>query len=790
MTNKEVLTDELDEESVNLIKWIDAPENLQGLDLVLAGMDLILTAISKIKNYLNLSSIYSPKILSDDISPLRSILMRLKISGDITVEEKMSHPLHGTIGAHPFYALIGEVGLRYELLTKEQIEFASIIILTCKSLENTEPKKSGNRTRTSAINSALNSTRLLLIKNEQLPEPEDKLFNTYKKIQEIISCNRGTRYYAQIEIALRYFIDGTGGIKRNRTTIRNTIIDLTDFPGKKSLLQYQEKSKKNAEQKDSGLSANEQMDEIIYSTTCLPDQKWPMFKSRAELAIQLRHIKSATETANQFLCFDGRNLTDAEVGSVISTLRNLEGTSQKQNISKTNIEAYVLACAVMFTSKKPNQLKNLLIAKSTEKVKNLNKNNIYYFYKNGLLCFPTLKPKSNPSFKNRSLEGALPSSDWSSLPIGDYIGDIMKTLPAYEFLCQENTSDYIPAFREDFKIIIKKAEAFFKKKDLPGRKHDLDRISEIMFRRSYYIRGYLGASSLVFGKWHRLSDTSMHYLNLKEETAHNLYTATVSHVLKLCNEPSKIFFPLAHTQPNFSDKNIGSKITPHIDVVTNGAMRLIENIQCASANYCSNDFWIDLHNAKAAYLDYMLRFTLGLRDVRAPITNWERIDPNKKTVLISDKDDIHGTYSRILPLCDVVWIELMSWHKHLTRWKHKYTDIMKHESNTHWIAPFLVRTGDGVKIVGPTNPYVREYIMTAIPELKLPRNCARHFLCSQLVESGCRGELIETFLGHSHLGRELQGKFSALSVKQSIEELRTHLNIIAKDIGFKNSRDY
>jgi hypothetical protein len=232
---------------------------------------------------------------------------------------------------------------------------------------------------------------------------------------------------------------------------------------------------------------------------------------------------------------------------------------------------------------------------------------------------------------------------------------------------------------------------------------------------------------------------------------------------------------------------VGAPIVPLDRTVQALAHSLDKALTHARSTPLADDALLILHNAFTQYVHALLRFSLGLRDVGQPLPNWNQIDGHHGVVLLSDKDDVAASATRLAPLCPTALEQLRVYARHA---RATLTRLTPETLITPPPVLFYLRRvrGQLERLDRPT----RE-MHTALEQVTgytLPRNTSRHWLRSRLVQMGMSGEHIEFFMGHWQRGAEPWGRYSALPARIAIESLRDPIEQLVREAGFRVVRGW
>lgn len=794
-----------------VIRLIEAPHSLQGIDIVTTGCDYLTPQFEAIHaaNILHLSTIDSEFIdtLKSGASFLRSSIENEQLdyytcSG--------TNPFRGVTDNHPLYTLIGHAAQSIDHPTDTTLKTIAYVIAICRQLNS---KSRATLNYDSATNAALSATRIIFerSKGSLLPCPVEDVRLFAGQLHKQLELKPDDPHLQAIERVARFLVDSEGGHLR-RAKSRSSDVPLSGEPGQNTI--HLERTRSLGKSLSNvGLSLDEIYDGPENAlVTRTPDADALPGISRIQLVMLRKNIDMAIQRNNQCLRNDYGNLTDAETGLILEILHSTSAQRVKQQHSAVKphaheIEAAVLAYVALLSGQLLKVALLLKITHSFEPGNNADdKSPLIYSLDDGCLYFQVLRPSGSPSYVKTNKCDALQTTNLISLPIGRYVGELIKILPA----CQkglQSQSETMPfnAFTQKITKLNSAALRIFSKVKIhPDRLHDSFR-SGALFSRVLNGYGLFPVASIIANKPHRLSNTGLHYLCTSTELLHKTYTSTVDRMLALAG-----INPLAFSSPvatiTASPQHAGSPLNPQKEQLLNWVALLRANICSSRKNVLTQNYWLDLHNAHALYIDFMLRFALGLRDVDMPLPSWDRINLDRQTVFIDDKGDIAGTGSRVLPIGPIVIGQLIEWRSYLERNTPELIDLGAEKSTilSGPVIQFLIRSDRQIKLVHPTAPLIREYRKRILGSFDLPVNCNRHYLYSTLSEhlfgnaqspsaSSAHNknllELIDVAFGHTHRGREPGGIFSMLSPAIICEKLRRPLNQVLGSLGFRIERD-
>ena len=804
-----------------MLSLIEAPANLQSVDLVLAGVEFLKPhfqdmATAEIEYLREIDSAFLSKLT------LGAEFLRSSInSNELDYHtHKGDAPFRGVTDEYPLYTLLGQVGQNIDRLNNDATKSIAYLIAVCRQL-NSMPRV--GRDYKSATHSALAAMRIIYerSKGSILPPPDEDVKVFAQRLSIQLESEPDDLHLLAIERVVRFLVDGEGGhLRRPQVSLND--IELSDEPGRNTI--HVERARSFVKSLQSiGLSQDEICDgpENVLVTRAPVADASPG-ASITQVVLRRKNIDLAIQRANQCLRNDYCNLADAEISQVLQALDSNRARIARQLQSQIQpldleIEAVALAYIALLCGQPLKVVRTLRIISSykSEKLEE-GKFTLIYALDEGLLYLEALRPNGDPKYSGISKIAALPTNSFITLPIGRYIHQLIENLPA----CQRSLKHSAPhepvdAFAQKIGKLNSAALRLFSKIKMPAeRLHDRLR-SGALFARVFDTSGRLSVASLIATKHHRLSDTGLHYLCISTELLHQTYVTTIDTLMTHAGIRQDTP-PISPPPPDAEYEkplHLGSPLHPKKDDLQQWVAILQKNIRSSRCKVLRQNYWFELHNAHALYIDFMLRFALGLRDVDMPLPSWDRINLYRRTVLVDDKGDIAGTGSRVLPINSIVIEQLMEWRAYLERNSLELITLGD-EINTILNGPvvqFLAHHDRKIKLVHPTDASIREYRRKVLGSFDLPVNCNRHYLYSALNELILGGylteissdtplrtgenqskktlELIDVLFGHHHRGREPGGLFSMLSSAFVCEGLREPLDKVMASLGFRVCRD-
>jgi hypothetical protein len=241
------------------------------------------------------------------------------------------------------------------------------------------------------------------------------------------------------------------------------------------------------------------------------------------------------------------------------------------------------------------------------------------------------------------------------------------------------------------------------------------------------------------------------------------------------------------TLDNLENKNpvigFGPKVVP--EELRHYIQVLIDRIHYASS-IPGAEGMIQLHNAFTAYVLEMLFFTTGHRPITRAFANIHNFDLGRKLLLISDKDRADAKNTRVVPLVDVVVIQIKKYQAHaghLSRLQPNWAHAPSRKSGMR-VRPFLF-TVDQKKPSQWRSSTAKDLKRFRHGHLQAEPNLQRSYLSTRLNELTCPGVYIEAFLGHWHSGLNPFSIYSALPPLTLAGILKPYLEDIAAQDGWR-----
>jgi len=284
--------------------------------------------------------------------------------------------------------------------------------------------------------------------------------------------------------------------------------------------------------------------------------------------------------------------------------------------------------------------------------------------------------------------------------------------------------------------------------------------------------------ALMTGHQYGHGIVSCHYYSVEQYVIGDFHAKTINHInqLALVNDSAR---------NNFLELNsIGTKFPINPQMVRESIKFMLRNISYAK-QLSINEY----HNIFTSYIITMLGFATGYRAVTNPIETKYQIDFDFHLITISDKDNVNGFHTRVVPIPVILVEQLKVYEDYLKKLRlkinkpaleKKIQDLINGQKTT---LPYLFFLGKSLNQISISPSKLTEFIEPALG--LLPFNINRHYLRTQLSETNCKNEFIDYFMGHWELGEEPYNKYSFVSPVEIRNEVTPYIETILNRDGWK-----
>ena len=803
----------LDSAACRTLAWMEAPENLQSLDLAIDGLEKVsghLPAAIAIVGRAAKDVEFDPiEHLRDGIDELREYLVAHSNDTSFQIaywqNNNTINPFRNVIGAHPLYAMIGE-----PCLIGDDIALGNKALVTTivKALRERATER---RPYTNAIRSACNAVRLSI--NAQLSAHfpalplENSLKDYHSALDALVNQEKARangkigNYLKDCACATKFVIHNKGGHKQTNRIVRDDI-ELLEDDAPMQIRMQRVISERNLSQnarndaRQSGLSDEELLDdEIFYSPEYLEPEKAP---SLAQQVLTRRNVISNLERQAQQLPGRWDVLGSGEIRAFVE---GIQKNSLITDVDPLRRNALLMLALMFWTGRSSQMLQHLRVYREESDLPDVMANGSAALVPStGMFYAPAMRPKGAPRYRNADTNLGRRTTARICLPLGRYGHDWWHLLPPPD---PHKKKSGTPVFTGNTDELSKNLKSVLA--ELVGADHSRvteNRLSRFLF---WHIRSACDdvvQASMVTGRADRLADTGLHYFAASLRTLSRTYCESADDILKTAMSQS----PQPFDEQQIPDEWCGSPIAPKPDTVHDLAADLRVRFKIAKLSVLTENYRIELHNALAHYVHTMLRFATGLRNVGRILPSLDRINFERKLMFLSDKDDVAGFHSRVVPLPDVVIEQLQLWLQHVDHIL-SFLDVSsfgnfensgkRNRQSEKTISPinkllaqleqpifYLQPSGKHIQIINSRN------IVSTLPTFGLPENCNRHYLRTELIRRGCNPEYVNHFMGHWARGHQPLDRFGCSIGNHYFDEIRKALSEILKEVGFSVVRGF
>lgn len=304
----------------------------------------------------------------------------------------------------------------------------------------------------------------------------------------------------------------------------------------------------------------------------------------------------------------------------------------------------------------------------------------------------------------------------------------------------------------------------------------------------------LTTAMYLTGRQHFLGVNPSYYTAIKVSRLQNVYHEVCLDIQNQhFNERGKppqiyVYEPFPETT-NF----VGSPLVPKQETVQHLVNVLRAKLVSLQTENPSILKLMRLHNSMTRYTSYLVNFCTGFRAVRDPFLSAAEIDWQTGFSILTDKDNEDGYNSRLIWIPPLALTQLKLFREHLNNAMDRFSLLIP-DFHRKLLSPR--RTGPGRHMFFAINgdePKSYEMIVAAPTKMNrhiekiyaLPYNSSRHYLRSNLLNTGCPTEVISAFMGHWERGEEPWGTYSGMSPISYRDSLIKHLTPILEAAGWE-----
>ena len=222
---------------------------------------------------------------------------------------------------------------------------------------------------------------------------------------------------------------------------------------------------------------------------------------------------------------------------------------------------------------------------------------------------------------------------------------------------------------------------------------------------------------------------------------------------------------------------VGSQLVPKTAYVEKLISHMQQQLTAADQSGSLFQRTVRVHNRYTAYTIAMLMFCTGYRSIRDPLPKWNQLSISRRMMVIADKTDDAQSHARFLPLPTIMVNQL----QHYLRHREAIVGRLQLYLQQQWDSPFLFLDTYGHPKQATPKRLQEHLDWPGSP----PLNINRHYLHTQLKESGCSSELVDAFMGHWDAGQEPWAKYSTFCPREYREHISSAIELMMQRQGWK-----
>ena len=231
------------------------------------------------------------------------------------------------------------------------------------------------------------------------------------------------------------------------------------------------------------------------------------------------------------------------------------------------------------------------------------------------------------------------------------------------------------------------------------------------------------------------------------------------------------------------DGLIGSALCMHHENLHRIVAKLLSQLHQFNRRTRNTEIIIEYHNHMTAYVGMMLHLGTGIRPVLDPVARWSDMDLVRGYIMISDKDGMIKTSTRIVALAPMLQKQLRNYREHVQRLRARLkSDHLDAISAWNEDPPALFFLTRGLE----QHPFSVSAVCNFIHYPgNIPDNYTRHWFRTAARDNGCPGEIVDAAMGHWRMGQHPAGPYATLNHLRAGQTLAKAVEQALIDIGFE-----
>jgi hypothetical protein len=213
---------------------------------------------------------------------------------------------------------------------------------------------------------------------------------------------------------------------------------------------------------------------------------------------------------------------------------------------------------------------------------------------------------------------------------------------------------------------------------------------------------------------------------------------------------------------------------------------------------------VNYHNNYVTYISFMLLYSTGYRAIYDPLPDLDSINNRHKLIIITDKDYLDRISTRTIPITDIFLKQIGLYKKHISALIPLLIAIDPQIASSIYKAiksTKNIRVDNNINVIknlnvehGPlfilklsrsgeidTKRIEPGWLSQQTESCELATKSGRHFFRSQLSKMVTNNELLDYLLGHAGYGESSQEIKSSFNIQAASKELKPHLELLMEE---------
>lgn len=523
----------------------------------------------------------------------------------------------------------------------------------------------------------------------------------------------------------------------------------------------------------------------------LPTQKATAFNTIDRIALnrrKARYAAQAIEMSNQKLPITHATLSGFELKSLLQSLTDTNRPEWSDVPQKVRSKIAAWSASRFFTGRSPDSLSKMHVQGKDVSAK---PSHLMWDPANGTIWLPCVHPRHKAP---EDLSRVLAPGPGFTLNVTDTLAPFLKKIAS------RTKKVFAEDMDNEFRQLLGKINRAY------GTSLTLNRVGNFIPGLIAQLAPNDEVMSVYFcGRTPNQHNPSV-YSSIPAMRLASLFERACERVYELAQIPKTMVgtsgFPNLISE---DDEVVGSLHVPKLETLNNTIQDVLATLE--KDKRTPGVPVHELHNTYTAYVLLFLLATTAIRAVQKPIPAWFNIDKATGSCFISEKDTDKYGNARVVWLHPTLIDQMDEYARHCSRLR-QYLALANWRSIDKLDAQKAVPELSSIK--DPKRSKDQEQLRKCAPALfmlseygfvddilphqieellgdqwRLRLVSLRHFLRTQLLQSGCSGTLINALLGHADRGEAPWGNYSSLPPAVWRKQIAEHLAPILDKLGFK-----